>query len=78
MLRRLASDSSSRITVETVILVCDADEKIIEFANEKRVDLIVIGSRGLRGISKFFKALGLGSVSRSVSERVTCPVLIIR
>ena len=28
--------------------------------------------------SKFFKALGLGSVSRSVSERVTCPVLIIR
>lgn len=41
--------SSSRISVETAILVGDADDKMIEFANEKGVDLIVIGSRGLRG-----------------------------
>lgn len=51
-------------------------DTIIEYAANEKVDLIVIGSTGLTGVSKFFK--GLGSVSRNVSERVSCPVLIVR
>ena len=51
-------------------------DKILEYAIEKKVDLVVIGSIGVTGISKFFK--GLGSVSRNVSEKVSCPVLIVR
>jgi hypothetical protein len=50
-------------------------EKILDLASAEKVDLIVIGSVGLSGISKL-KALG--SVSRSVSERAKCPVLIVR
>lgn len=50
-----------------------ADE-IVDFANNQKVDLIVIGNVGLSGLSK---VKALGSVSRSVSERASCPVLIV-
>jgi nucleotide-binding universal stress UspA family protein len=62
------------IKIDTVSLNGYPSDKIIEFANNQKVDLIVIGSVGLRGLSKI-KALG--SVSRSVSERAICPVLIV-
>ena len=62
------------IKIDTVSLNGYPQDKIIEFANNQKVDLIVIGSVGLSGLSKI-KALG--SVSRSVSERATCPVLIV-
>jgi nucleotide-binding universal stress UspA family protein len=49
-------------------------EKIIDFANSEKVDLIVIGGVGL---SRLSKVKALGSVSRSVSKRASCPVLIV-
>ena len=64
------------ILIEIFITVGSPSDKILEYASEKNVDLIVIGSIGVTGISKFFK--GLGSVSRSVSEKVSCPILIVR
>jgi nucleotide-binding universal stress UspA family protein len=48
--------------------------KILEFAKEKEIDLIVIGTRGLGGLSKL---RALGSVARKVSEHSSCPVLLI-
>lgn len=48
--------------------------RIIEFAKENEIDLIVMGSRGLSGISRI-KAIG--SVARKVSEHSPCPVLLI-
>ena len=51
------------------------EDKIIEMTTEENVDLIVIGTTGLKGISKI-KALG--SVARNVSERAICPVLLVR
>src|ERR671910_309728 len=62
--------------IEVYITTGIPTDKILEYATDKKVDLIVIGSIGVTGISKFFK--GLGSVSRNVSEKVLCPVLIIR
>lgn len=50
-------------------------DKIIEMATEGNVDLIVIGTTGLRGVSKI-KALG--SVARNISERAKCPVMLVR
>jgi nucleotide-binding universal stress UspA family protein len=47
---------------------------IIEFAAQEKIDLIVIGNVGSSGLSKIKT---LGSVSRSVSERAPCPVMII-
>ncbi|TVP39680.1 universal stress protein [Candidatus Nitrosocosmicus arcticus] len=47
---------------------------IIKFVDDQRVDLIVLGSVGLGGISK---NRALGSVTRNLAEISTCPVLIV-
>ena len=62
--------------IEIFITIGNPSDKILEYATDKKADLIVIGSIGISGVSKFFK--GLGSVSRNVSEKVSCPVLIVR
>ena len=49
-------------------------ESIIEKAEKERVDLIVIGTRGLGG----FKRLLLGSVSTGVVTHAHCNVLVVR
>lgn len=49
-------------------------ESILKFAKGRKIDLIVMGSQGLHGISKLKI---LGSVSRKVSEVAGCPVLIV-
>lgn len=47
---------------------------IIELANERNFDLVVIGSRGLNPISEMV----LGSVSHKVVNQVHCPVLVVK
>ncbi len=47
---------------------------IIEYGEEHRCDLIVIGSRGLSD----FKEMFLGSVSHNVVQRSSIPVLIVK
>src|ERR687894_1015424 len=57
--------------------VLDGDSKagvIIDYAGENRVDLIVVGSRGLTG----FKRLLLGSVSNAIIGNAPCPVMVVR
>ena len=60
--------------IRTAVLVGRPEHKIVEFANRRNVDLIVMGSRGLKGISRFV----MGSVSRNVSERAKCAVMIVK
>lgn len=50
-------------------------EELLRAAKARSVDLIVIGSQGLHGISRI---KSLGSVSRRVAEMAHCPVLIVR
>ena len=47
---------------------------ICELANNLSVDLIVVGSRGLKGLNEMF----LGSVSNYVTHHAPCSVLIVR
>lgn len=62
------------VPVRTKVAVGYPPDRIIEAAEEERADLIVIGSVGLTGFSRL---RALGSVSRAVSERARCPVLIV-
>jgi nucleotide-binding universal stress UspA family protein len=64
------------IKIISVILNGSPSNQVVDYADNNGVDLIVIGSKGLQGLSKVIK--GLGSVSRNVSERVSCPLLIVR
>jgi nucleotide-binding universal stress UspA family protein len=49
-------------------------KQILATATTEKVDLIIIGSIGRSGIARL---KNLGSVSRSVSERASCPVMIV-
>jgi nucleotide-binding universal stress UspA family protein len=49
-------------------------EEIINAAKTEKVDLIVVGSRGLGG----FQRLMVGSVSDGVVHHAHCPVLVVR
>ena len=68
---------SSNVSIQTKVIAESAGSivnNILNYADKEKVDLIIIGNIGLGGLSKF-KALG--SVSRSVSEKAKCPVLIV-
>ncbi|SEM54055.1 Nucleotide-binding universal stress protein, UspA family [Mesobacillus persicus] len=62
------------INYEIKLLRGEPESKIIEFATEKQMDIIVIGSRGLNP----FQSMILGSVSHKVMKKATCPVMIIK
>jgi nucleotide-binding universal stress UspA family protein len=49
-------------------------EEIVALADELEVDLIIVGSRGLRGIRRTLA----GSVSESVFRHARCPVMAVR
>ena len=74
--RKKEKYSKYNLDIEIFTTIGKPIDKILDYANEIKVDLIVIGSIGITGVSKYFK--GLGSVSRSISEKVSCPILIVR
>src|ERR687889_2420158 len=49
-------------------------EEIVALAGELEADLIIVGSRGLRGIRRTLA----GSVSESVFRNARCPVMAVR
>jgi nucleotide-binding universal stress UspA family protein len=64
---------SAGINPKTVHLKGDPAYEILNYAKDTEQQLIIIGSRGLRGI----KEMMLGSVSHKVSQLSSCPVLIV-
>lgn len=54
--------------------VLSAVQAITEYADKESVDLIAVGTRGMRG----FKKLLLGSVSSGVVAHAPCSVLVVR
>lgn len=60
--------------INTVVLEGNPAQKIVSYAEERKADLIVIGSRGLSGLKEFM----LGSVSNKVVQMANCPILIIK
>ncbi|HEX6294217.1 MAG TPA: universal stress protein [Nitrososphaeraceae archaeon] len=51
------------ISLQSKVIIGEPADEIIKFADDEKVDLIIMGTTGLTGISKF-KAIG--SVARSV------------
>ncbi len=63
------------VEIQFEILIGRPADSILKFARQNKINLIIMGSQGLRGMKKL---TALGSVSRSVSEEAKCPVMIIR
>jgi nucleotide-binding universal stress UspA family protein len=65
---------SQGVLVETRLRQGVPAEELLRAAVDEKVDLIVLGSRGLSQVKAFF----LGSVSDKVSHHAKCPTLIVR
>lgn len=62
------------ISLNTNLLQGNAGSTILDFCENGKFDVIVMGSRGMGK----FKELVLGSVSSKVVHHASCPVMIIR
>ena len=62
------------VAVETFARQGDPADAILDVAEEKGSDLIVVGNKGMTGAKRFL----LGSVPNKVSHHAPCSVLIIR
>ena len=65
----------SKISSDSLVSIGSPSDEILKIVKNKKIDLIIMAKRRkLKGIKKL---LGLGSVSRKISENVSCPVLLI-
>ena len=66
----------NKVTIKTEVLIkyTSVVKEIVEYAENNKVDMIVIGSRGMAG----FKKLLLGSVANGVVTYSHCPVLVVK
>jgi nucleotide-binding universal stress UspA family protein len=62
------------LSVERYAREGDPADAILDVAEEKNADLIVVGNKGMTGAKRFL----LGSVPNKVSHHAPCSVLIIR
>jgi nucleotide-binding universal stress UspA family protein len=62
------------VSLDIQVLIGNPSDEIIEFANDKKIELIIMGTTGLGGLSKIVT----GSVAKNVSEKAKCPVMLVR
>jgi nucleotide-binding universal stress UspA family protein len=62
------------VEVESLLLEGQPAEKIIEFAEQNDIEMIVMGTLGKTGLDRFL----LGSVAENVVRHSKIPVLVVR
>ena len=62
------------VEVETFAREGDPADAILDVAEERNADLIIVGNKGMTGARRFL----LGSVPNKVSHHAPCSVLIVR
>ena len=72
-LRQIQKEITSPLTTETICEIGSAAESILQFANDKGVDLIVMSSHGRSGLNRWV----YGSVAERIMSQAPCPTLIL-
>jgi nucleotide-binding universal stress UspA family protein len=65
----------SGLVIDTKVVDEDAVSALIEEARDGRFDLLVMGNKGMTGLTRFFR---LGSVPNKVSHHLPCSLLIVK
>lgn len=73
-MEKLKKKINPKLKVQTLVTQGLADEQILKYAKKNKIDLIVMGSHGRRGIERLL----LGSTTESVIRKSRMPVLVIR
>jgi nucleotide-binding universal stress UspA family protein len=66
--------STGPIDVGTLVVDADPSTALVEAAEAGGYDLLVVGNKGMHGVSRFF----LGSVPNKVSHHVHCSLMIVK
>jgi nucleotide-binding universal stress UspA family protein len=69
-----AAKEEVKFSADTIIDIVSAADSIVNYADDKKADLIVIGTHGRSGIKRFL----LGSVASGVVSHAKCSVLVVR
>jgi nucleotide-binding universal stress UspA family protein len=72
--KQKASESKLEVQTEVLIGATSVVKEIVEYAAEHKIDLIVIGTRGISGIKRML----LGSTASGVLSYAHSPVLIVK
>jgi nucleotide-binding universal stress UspA family protein len=69
-----ASQEGVKFSAETILDIVSAADSIVKYAEDKKADLIVMGTHGRTGIKRFL----LGSAAGAVVAHAKCSVLVVR
>jgi nucleotide-binding universal stress UspA family protein len=72
--KQMAVENKVSVKTDVRINYRSVLKEIVEYAEKKKVDMIIVGSRGRTG----FKKLLLGSVASGVVKYSHCPVLVVK
>ena len=69
-----AKEDNIQLKTELINSARPVDYVILEYAEEQKIDLIVVGTKGRTG----FKKLMLGSIASSIVTYAHCPVIVVK
>jgi nucleotide-binding universal stress UspA family protein len=69
-----AKEDNIQLKTELINSARPVDYVILEYAEEQKIELIVVGTRGKTG----FKKLLLGSIASSIITYAHCPVMVVK
>jgi nucleotide-binding universal stress UspA family protein len=72
--QKIASDKNINIQTEIIVAEGSVPKEVIEYAEGQKIDLIVVGTRGMTGIKKML----LGSTASDIVTYAHCPVLVVK
>jgi nucleotide-binding universal stress UspA family protein len=70
--KAMAAIRAAGVTAKSHTVTGDPADALLEVAEREKADLIVVGNRGMHGMTRV-----LGSVPNKVSHRAKCSVLIV-
>jgi nucleotide-binding universal stress UspA family protein len=70
-----AKHAASGVEIDTKVVEADAVSALITEARDGAYDLLVMGNKGMTGLTRFFR---LGSVPNKVTHHLPCSLLIVK
>jgi nucleotide-binding universal stress UspA family protein len=69
----LAENMDAAVTFDSKIMVGDVAEEILDLVDSLKIDMIVMGTHGYKGLDKIL----FGSVAEKIVKMASCPVLTV-
>lgn len=73
-MKQQATEKNVSVKTDVIVGVASVVKEIVEYAENNKVDIIIIGSRGMTRLKKML----LGSIASAVVTYSHCPVLVVK